>query len=93
MLGSNPQEINAELSVLEDRVWYLTAAEAAAELDVPYKSFMRHLKVFIEQGEYPVGAFRVTPPFGKKRRVEIHPVKGMELLRKLYFPRRDDPRF
>ncbi len=76
---------------LSDDGRYLAAKEAAELFDVPYSTFMKRLKDFVQNGEYPAGAFRVSRRLGSSSRgywlIEVHPVLGIRALNKHFYPR------
>ena len=75
---------------LSDDGKYLAAKAAADLFDMPYSTFMRHLKDFVQHGEYPEGAFRVIRRLGSSSRgywqIEIHPVLGIRALNRHFYP-------
>ena len=76
---------------LSDDGKYLAAKEVAGLFDMPYSTFMRRLKDFVQHGEYPEGAFRVSRRLGSSSRgywlIEIHPVLGIRALNRHFYPR------
>jgi len=76
---------------LSDDGKYLAPKKAAELFDVPYSTFMKRLKDFVRNGEYPEGAFRVSRRLGSSSReywlIEIHPVLGIRALNKHFYPR------
>ena len=83
----------SELSAIEnvnDR-GYLTADVAAGLYETPYSTFVKQLKDFVKNGEYPGRAFRVERFLGSPKReywkIGIHPILGIRALNKHFFPR------
>jgi hypothetical protein len=76
---------------LSDDGKYLPAKKVAELFEVPYSTFMKRLKDFVQHGEYPAGAFRVSRRLGSSSReywlIEVHPVLGIRALNKHFYPR------
>lgn len=76
---------------LSDDGNYLAAKEVAILFDMPYSTFVRHLKDFVQHGEYLEGAFRVSRRLGSSTqrnwRIEIHPILGIRALNRHFYPR------
>ena len=76
---------------LSDNGKYLAAKETADLFDMPYSTFVKRLKNFVQYGEYSEGAFRVSRRLGSSSpdywRIEVHPVLGIRALNKHFFPR------
>jgi hypothetical protein len=76
---------------LSDGGRYLAAKEAAGMFHMPYSTFMKRLKDFVQYGEYPEGAFRVSRRLGSFSReywlIEVHPVLGIRALNRHFYPR------
>jgi len=73
---------------------YLPAKEVAGLYDMKYSTFVKRLKDFVQYGEYPAAAFRVSRRLGpremdfQKREywiIEVHPVLGIRALNKHFY--------
>jgi hypothetical protein len=76
---------------LSDDGKYLAAKKVAELFEIPYSTFMKRLKDFVQHGEYPAGAFRVSHRLGSPSReywlIEVHPVLGIRALNRHFYPR------
>ena len=78
------------IAELSDEGNYLAAKQVAQLFDMPYSTFIRRLKDFVQHGGYPEGAFRVSRRLGSSAReywlIEIHPVLGIRALNRHFYP-------
>lgn len=70
---------------------YLSAKETADLYEWPYSSFVRQLKNFVTNCEFPSNAFRVERRVSQRGReywmIEVDPVLGIRALNRHFFPR------
>ena len=70
---------------------YLTAKQAAGLYNMPYSTFIKRLKDFVQYGEYPPVAFRVdhrlNPDYRQHWIIGVHPVLGIRALNRHFYPR------
>jgi hypothetical protein len=70
---------------------YLSTKEVAGLYDMPYSTFIKRLKDFVQNGEFPEGAFRVKhwlrPGKPDYWLIETHPVLGIRALNRHFYPR------
>jgi len=83
----------AELSAMEkaNGCSFLSAKQGADLYEMAYSTFVKRLKDFVQFGDYPAAAFRVSRRLNACNReywvIEIHPVLGIRALNQHFYPR------